>query len=497
MNLKEMRDMVANIIDYNPDVTAYNEEINKIINEVYLNFFMTQPWSFAQKTIDTYTLPDVTQTDLTITPNAGNAYLKNFLEGMNNTTGIGQHFNSGQMSHEGSYFKLTDSTTPANSGIYVIDKIDNGNTQMHVSKVSYNKQFANWAGPAGATTVTGLAFQRYLMLPKDCAQILSVGIRNLDETGTGLGNGLGHIYNLTRANEEQYNYRFDITGTPTMWFAYDREPNGYQDVTHFVPRANKDFFVELHTTAPGWPQGTYEFAMAYVWHGVEGPMSDALEVVINEGNKIPRFNTLDTRQFGVAGLRKRFYVRLKSLSGFNSTTHQEDFFRELAGPRYSVIPQQDNTSFFLIDDYDVQRDWPQANITLDTVDRLRMLARHKAPITTRWRIRLHPRPTEETPITIRYVSYPVTLVDDKDTPESPIDTHRYIVYRACQEVLFKHGEDTQAVYYERKADKELQKIEERWLTQRSALYIKGGFKSGPLRLRPYRVLSKQTGKDGA
>ena len=172
MNLKEMRDMVANIIDYNPDVTAYNEEINKIINEVYLNFFMTQPWSFAQKTIDTYTLPDVTQTDLTITPNAGNAYLKNFLEGMNNTTGIGQHFNSGQMSHEGSYFKLTDSTTPANSGIYVIDKIDNGNTQMHVSKVSYNKQFANWAGPAGATTVTGLAFQRYLMLPKDCAQIL-------------------------------------------------------------------------------------------------------------------------------------------------------------------------------------------------------------------------------------------------------------------------------------------------------------------------------------
>ncbi len=60
MNLKEMRDFVGNILDYTPDVNAYNEELNRIINEVYLEFFVSQPWYFSQKTLDTYTIPDAT-----------------------------------------------------------------------------------------------------------------------------------------------------------------------------------------------------------------------------------------------------------------------------------------------------------------------------------------------------------------------------------------------------------------------------------------------------
>ena len=54
MNLKDMRDMVGNILDYNPNVTAYNAELNKIINEDYLNFYLSQPWTFAQQTLDVY-----------------------------------------------------------------------------------------------------------------------------------------------------------------------------------------------------------------------------------------------------------------------------------------------------------------------------------------------------------------------------------------------------------------------------------------------------------
>ena len=33
MNLKDMRDMVGNILDYNPNVAAYNTELNRIIND--------------------------------------------------------------------------------------------------------------------------------------------------------------------------------------------------------------------------------------------------------------------------------------------------------------------------------------------------------------------------------------------------------------------------------------------------------------------------------
>jgi hypothetical protein len=106
------------------------------------------------------------------------------------------------------------------------------------------------------------------------------------------------------------------------------------------------------------------------------------------------------------------------------------------------------------------------------------------------RIRLWPHPASSTPIRVRYIHYPIKLEDDYDEAVSPIDTHRYIVYRATAEALFKHGNDTRAIYFERKAEKELQRIEERYLTQRSALYIKESFKSGPLRVKPYRTLTK-------
>lgn len=495
-----MREMVANIIDYNPDVSAYNTEINRIINEVYLNFYMTQPWEFCQKTINTYTNPDTTQTDLEITPKNVDDYFSNVIGGVDNTTGIGQDFRFGQGNHEGDYLEITNATASENNGIYIIDKIDKGTNEVFVSKQSYNGQKVNWYGtPAVSQTVTGNAFQRYLDLPKDCAQVLSVGIRNTAEAGSGQGNALGHMYNLTRLKEEELDYRFDVTGTPTQFVAMDRHPNGFQDVTHFVPRANKDFNVTVASSgaSPGWPLGTYEFKMAYEFHNIHSELSDALTLKITEANNIPRFNTIDTRQFGFHGLRKRFYVRLVSVAGYSGTTHEESFFRDLGAIDYTVLQATDGISYLRQDDYDTVLDWPQADITIDTTDRLRMIPRFYNAIIARKRIRLHPRPTVQTPITIRYISYPARLEDDYDQPDCPIDCHRYIVYRSVQEVLFKHGEDAQSVYYERKADKELQKIEERHLTQRSALYIKEGFKSGPLRVRPYRTLTKTLGKDGS
>mgnify|MGYP003635744953 FL=1 len=74
MNLKEMREMIGSILDYSPNVTAYNAEMNRIINETYLDFYMLQPWTFCQKTLDVYTTPDATQADLTITPRAADGY---------------------------------------------------------------------------------------------------------------------------------------------------------------------------------------------------------------------------------------------------------------------------------------------------------------------------------------------------------------------------------------------------------------------------------------
>ena len=92
--------------------------------------------------------------------------------------------------------------------------------------------------------------------------------------------------------------------------------------------------------------------------------------------------------------------------------------------------------------------------------------------------------------------YPGEMLDPYDAPSSPVDTHRYIVYRTCQELFIKHKVPEMALYYEKKADEELRKVEKRYLTERAMYNIKQGFKSGPIRLRPFRNLTHQTGQDG-
>ena len=49
MNLKEMRDYVANIMDYNPNVATYQQEVTNALNERYYSHFTDRPWEYSQK----------------------------------------------------------------------------------------------------------------------------------------------------------------------------------------------------------------------------------------------------------------------------------------------------------------------------------------------------------------------------------------------------------------------------------------------------------------
>ena len=200
MNLKDMRDMVGNILDYNPNVAAYNTELNRIINEVYLNFYLSQPWTFAQQTLDVYSHPDTTDTAATIAQNTTSGKFKNKIL---NCTNIAKPFREGLINHEGDFLVISNAAESDDNGLYVIDKVDLPNTSLHVSKLSSNLQHVNWkSGGLSADTITAEAKAYYLRMPKDCSQILSVGIRNIDEAGSGRGNALGHAYELTRKRDE-------------------------------------------------------------------------------------------------------------------------------------------------------------------------------------------------------------------------------------------------------------------------------------------------------
>ena len=482
--------MVASILDYDPDVQSYRDEITRYINETYRNWFTSRPYEFSQKTVDVYTMPDGTAPSAAIT--SSTTEVRNFIQcaalDRDDQTEVG-FVNRFTLSHEGSIAIITGAANSDNNGTYIIDKVDFGDNRVYVSKLSSTPQ-VDWYTTA-LDSINVACQQRYITLPPDCTDILGCGIRNIPEAGSGT-NALGRIYNLTRRKDEDLDLRYDLEGTPTEFVVYDGYPEHTVDIDQFTPRAGKDFTVDEVSSTPAWPTGTYEFKMSYVWRGVESQLSDAFSLTITSGKK-PRFNTNDTTKQGFKGLRKKFYVRAKSIVGKDGKDHEESFFRDLSA---QVVKTSPNTgasqySFYLIDDDETQTEWSQAtNLEISAADDLFRFPREEVNIGYRKRIRLYPRPAAITPIEIRYVFTPEDLSDDFDRPKCPDDTHRYLVYRVCAETFMKHNNPDMADFYDRKAEKELLKVDNKYLTQRSAYYVKDSFISGPLRVRPFQTLTR-------
>lgn len=493
MNLSQIRTMIGSIIDYDPQVQSYQDEVNRIINQVHLEFFTAHPWKFSQKSIDIYTRPDITDTLAQITGAGSADTLPNSLITFSSSTLLDTDNRQGQLRREGDVVQILGSAKEENNGLYILDKYNNS-TSGFVSKYSEQNR-VNWAGSVSNEVVTVKIQQRRLKMPYDCVNILSVGIRNLEEAGVGT-NAVGHTYPISRREDEELNLRDDFTGTPTCWIPYDQPPDTVsRHVRDFIPRKGKDFHVtSVDASGLAWPAGTYEFKMAYELHGEIGPRSDAVSVVV-AADEIPRFAFIDTTKLGFYGLRKHIYFRIVSAAGLDTVAFSEPYFRHLSGflaysaSTFDTLIVEDTTTTFT-------PPYQDAWWSLDTVQGLMAVPRERQTNDNHWQIRLHPRPAAQTPMRIRYMFYPDELTDDFDTPQSPVDTHRYLVYRSCQELFIKHKNENQALYYEKKSEEELRKIEKRWLTERSMYNIKRSFRGGPTTLRPFRNLTHGIGADG-
>ena len=49
MNLKALREKVKNSLDYSPDLQGFNDQLDQLINDAYMNIWGMKRWNFAQK----------------------------------------------------------------------------------------------------------------------------------------------------------------------------------------------------------------------------------------------------------------------------------------------------------------------------------------------------------------------------------------------------------------------------------------------------------------
>jgi len=490
MNLRTITSEIGAIQDYNPDVPEYREEIRGIVNEIIISLYAERKWKWAQKEIKLEVFGDVS-----LPVDATNASQVTLFNDFNGPVGSGA----------GSYYAyilcptddipywlsagcvlsllsgtdaLTNDPLPAVPGDYWITHISD-DVIPNKSRVWFQRMDKDFQrghsiyertpkiGDSNAD-ITCTFKHRYITLPNDCVNVLALGIR--ESVGTSAQADLRPFDNEDKYLDEQWAQNMDIVGRPYNFIAesdyYVKPP--LLEPTAIVTAGPAP--VGLRAPFPGKYEVCYTFVQTQnvtiagpgnnhslvTWESGPSAISDSVipDVAANDGVTIGGLQTTDIYD----GLRKRVYVRTPVSNRFFSTNDYPSS-HTATGVAFPMYPEM--------------------------LTNASPLPEHGG---TYQRLRLYPRQDADYILTLRYLSRPQRLIDDNDSHEIPSGT-KYIVYRACEEIFTKHNNLLQAKVYQIKADKELLNLENRWLTEAAAVYIKSGFSLSTPNSRTQRKLS--------
>ena len=447
MNLKEMRDYVANIMDYNPNVATYQQEVTNALNERYYSHFTDRPWEYSQKQTQLIAKADEDFTEC-ITQGTGKLVIPNAVKGTD-------FFHIGAEM----YVEVQGGSamTAEDKREYIIESVSYTGTDitLNVRKEEHDPKYYSlsqrlYIFAINQTDVVLRIKHRKITMPKDCVEVLSLGLR-------GLGNETRQpFYNCPKFLDEHLALDLDLVARPTDFLVIDPVtiPVPSRDATYDTTAAANSVDFD------GDYKAAYSFYKGGVIYGHEGKTPD---IVLLEGP--PHFSP--SSQNATAGDSIR--ITGMEVSDGSSRLQKRAYLR----------PPEDIHDKFLM----IEEDIPEgtsttviSGIVIDPTtftDAERLDEGHNGSYQ---RIRLYPRQSEDLRANIRYQFRPKKLENENDQPEMPADTHLFLCYSTLVDLFSKHGNPGMAQMYENKAGKELLKIENRYLSQRSRLNIKQGFR---------------------
>lgn len=281
-------------------------------------------------------------------------------------------------------------------------------------------------------TYSAIVKHRYIDMPRDCISILEISRRKKVSADTNEGS----IIPIERVVDEHVSLDMSTTGMPTNWIPYD-------DIQ--IPSPVRTPSITSNSSAPTYPvpvNGTYKaFYTFYKSQGgtvrESGPSPIASLAAVTTSSEILLTNMQNTG--ASSGLKKYVYYK----------TPESNVYRRHTGSTISETtttlggPIQINTDY----------------LTNETTD-----PRYFHGGGSTQRVRLHPRQDEIVYITVRYIYQPPHILEDTDSPEMPNSAHMAIVYKAMEEVLFKQNNVTESRIYADKAERELIKLSQRFLS---------------------------------
>ena len=296
MRLYELRGHVANICNYDPEVTAYKTEIDRLINSALNELYDGRLWNFAQREVRLVAHEDRTATDGTVTNGSSTVTTAaNFF-----TTDMPGMFLEGPDGVEYEILKRSSATSVELTSDYT------------------------------GTTVAGTAQitvkHRYIDLPTDCVKVLQLGRRPLSAETTPTP---GRFVPLARTEGEWWDLPLNETGDPEAWVPFD------------------DAFVQAPIKAPvlaavagAWPAGTYEFRYVYVKQGRYSAMSPSASITLTAAQS-PNVTYPNTGTD--SGIFKQLYLRYGDFKDWRRIT-VSDVAETTTTVNYATAPS-DATEF--------------------------------------------------------------------------------------------------------------------------------------------------------
>lgn len=420
MNLREIRQYIANIIDYDPSSNKdYSKQIDDVINHHYRMLFSTKEFTFAQRERKVMVYTDVT------------------------------------VSATGTYNSSTGLTTIGTGFVATVPTWAEGNI-IEIDGTEYdvlynNPVFNNECYVVGNVSWSGskeVRFkQRYVRLPIDCVALLQVGRRSMEIAPTDVG----RFIPLTRFEDEYYNLPLDEVNIPNYWIMQD-------DFMLTAPTVAPT--VSVSVTTPGQGVRTVRVAQTYVQYGKNGKISEVESGLSSFTNAITLADDEILNVTYPSLPSTKPYARRIYIIDASDTPYFEGVYR--VDETQAGFSGSQTTTFTLAD-------FENGTFVLDNL-------RYEYAEGYRQTIRLYPRQNEDFELSCRYIYIPARLQEDTDTPELPPSHHLVLAYACLMDVLTKHDNNTLAGIYRRKYEGEVVKLEQRFLTQKPRRFVKGFMK---------------------
>jgi hypothetical protein len=487
VNLKEMRERIANKTDFDPTETRYRDQMTDLLNEAYRHVWNETVWPFSQKLVYMDLYPDLTSTRL---------------DGQTVTTNDGQRVVT---------FSAPVSQLLSQRDVLVGNIIELHGRDYEILQINTDTQLITTepirhpvAGspPVSPPTITGFAGwkikHRYYELPSDCLEILNLGQRDTPIPDAPGALTLGQkMWSCANRPEEMASLREDRTDSYAQMY--------FPIPPRVVPPAEKLSiqWAQVETTA----DGTFAQAQYYefCWclespAGTFGPLSEPQITQVPTDAQQPAatyaatvtFSTFDGVAFAarpasyttrgqpepLEGLKKRLWFN----ANFNHSTGER-----LGQPRWLAV----TTGATLNTDTTATMNLPLSALDVEStllvkyvlglypgneryvefdgsIRRIRPWPRvdgsdqeysqADAATNANWRdrpARLFRRAE------LRYLVKPAPLVYDTDSPSMPWPFHQVIVDRALCDVFLKSNNTALAQLYEGRYNRAVEQFKRR------------------------------------